>query len=157
MLSRAGLVSFAVVVLAFAGCGSTKQAATTAVTSPVLKRATRTEGTHPPIKSVSYSIKLASTGGGGAPRSAHVQISISAPTKELCWNFSQLKNVTAPAEASIVGKSRMGISRTPLGPPQTGCYREPGTLLGVLEAEPKSFYVSIENEKYPSGAVSGPL
>src|SRR5271155_1230813 len=93
MVSRVTLVSLALVVLALAGCGSTKQAATTAATTP--------SGAPPPAKSASYTVTLAGYKGGSPSGSGHAFISINASTDELCWTFSALQNVTAPTVIRI--------------------------------------------------------
>jgi hypothetical protein len=89
-------------------------------------------------------------------------ISIKASTGELCWTFSQLKNVTSPREAHI----HRGLASTSgniviaLG----GAYKAsgcvPGTprpLLALIGANPQRFYVNIHNAQYPGGAVRGQL
>jgi len=166
MRSRTAAVSLAIVGLAFAGCGSTNKAATTApATSATLPPGATGIAAPPPVKSVTFSVKLAGANEvpAGAPTGSGVAvISIKASTGELCWTFSQLKNVTAPTEAHI----HRGLASTsgniviPLG----GAYKASGCvpgaprpLLGLIGANPQQFYVNIHNAQYPGGAVRGQL
>ena len=87
-------------------------------------------------------------------------ISVKAPTLELCWQFSQLKNVASPTAAriyrSLSGGPPQG-SGVPLGEgyTPTGCTREPAIFLGLLSEHPQNFFVAIDNAQFPQGAVRG--
>jgi hypothetical protein len=165
MRSRTPAVSLAIVGLAFAGCGSTKKAATTPATSATLPPGATGIAHPPPVKSVTYRVKLAGANEvpAGAPTGSGVAvISIKASSGEVCWTFSQLKNVTAPKEAHIhrglAGTSGNVVIALGGAYKASGCV--PGTprpLLGLIGANPQRFYVNIHNAKYPGGAVRGQL
>jgi hypothetical protein len=146
--------------IAFAGCGSTKNAATTAfVTSSSPPPAPRTGG--PPVKSVSYSVKLGpSDRRGRGHGSGQAVISIN-PNGELCWHFSQLKNVEEPTTAAIVGKTRVGVISSPLGAEgytASGCLTDrPALLLNLLETERRKLYVLAEGTVHPERGLRGRL
>jgi hypothetical protein len=158
MRSRAGFVSLAVVGLAFAGCGSAKKTATTAVPPPTQRRVTTPV---PPHKSATYHAKLGPIRAGGAKRSGRAVISIFADSVELCWEFTQVKNVRAPTQAAIVGELPIGVISSPLshgeGYEASGCREEPPRLLGLIEANPHKLYVVIFNGKHPEAGVRGRL
>jgi hypothetical protein len=193
MPSRTAFVALVVVVLALAGCGSTKKTTSTATTSsvtapatttpvgsatysvttkptppaatsPVTAPTTRTSGAPPPAKSASYSVSLAGTSGGlpGAPNGSGLAvISLNASSDQLCWKFSQLKNVTAPTVAKIYKATPHGpgTAGLPLGSAysSSGCVTEPSIFLGAIGAHPQRFYVSIHDAQFPGGAVRGQL
>jgi hypothetical protein len=142
------------IALAFASCGSTKKAATTPATGSSGPQV-------PPVKSVIYRVRLASTNEApaGAPKGSGLAvISIDASTDELCWAFSQLKNVLAPTEATINGHPRFGYTHTPLFPyTANGCTQEPALLLYLFEHTPQRYYVNIQNRHHPGRAVRGRL
>jgi hypothetical protein len=97
---------------------------------------------------------------GAAKRSAHAIISIEGSTQELCWTFSQLKNVPSPTSAAIVGPLRIGSISTPLGVAgfvPSGCRSRPAVLLRAMLAEPQHLYVTIENNRHPERGVRGRL
>jgi hypothetical protein len=115
------------------------------------------------VKSATYRVAL--TGSTGAPpgaphASALAILTVKAPTHELCWEFSNLKNVSAPTAAriyrSLAGGPPLG-SGVPLGSAYkpSGCLAEPPVFLGLLGAHPKNFYLAIDNAQYPKGAVRG--
>jgi hypothetical protein len=141
-------------VLAFASCGSTNKVATTAATSSSGRPA-------PAVKSVIYRVNLRSTEAPrGAPKgSARAVISIDAATHEVCWTFSQLKNVPSATEAEITGHPTIGFTRTLLAQPfaGSGCTHEPALLLHIFEREPQRFEVGIQNRDHPLRSVRGPL
>jgi CHRD domain len=167
MRSRTAFVSLAAVVLAVAGCGSTKKAATTAATSSTAAPTTTTSVAPPPVKLLTYSVNL--TGAGGATAGARngsglAIISLNPSSGELCWKFSQLSNVTAPTKARIY-HNHPGTPNTREGFPlgltyePSGCIVGPPSLLKPLQAHPQSFYLSVETAQFPrgAGAVRGPL
>ena len=160
MRSRTAFVSLAVVVLAFAGCGGTNKAATTAATSPLPPNVTVYKPP-PPLKSATYSTNLAGFKGGALHGSGLAVISINASSKELCWKFSQLMNVTAPTVARIFRNFRgaSGKHGIPLGSPykSSGCVPEAAIVLSELLAHPNRFYVAIHDAQFPDGAVHGQL
>jgi hypothetical protein len=160
--SRIPFVVAALAATVVGGCGSTNTTTTTAKTAPLVPGATEI-GTPPPVKSASYRAILAGTTGtpAGAPKGSGLAIiSVRAPSSELCWDFSQLKNVASPTAARIY-RSLAG------GPPLTsgvlfgvpykasGCVHEPAVFLGLLGAHPQNFYVAIDNVQFPMGAVRG--
>jgi hypothetical protein len=164
MHSRGVVFLLAVVVLAFAGCGSTKTVATKA--GPNVPAGF--PAYPPPPISVTYSISLSGASGvsgtypapAGAPNGSGLAvISINAATRELCWQFSQLKNVTAPTVARIyrlAGPTTWRYGYT-LGRPfkSSGCLPENWIILGFLGAKPQQFWVSIHTAQFPGGAVRG--
>jgi hypothetical protein len=165
MHSRGVVFLLAVVVSAFAGCGSTK---TVVATTPGLHPPAGFSPYIPPPKSVTYSISLSGAGGvsgtypapAGAPNGSGLAvISVNAPRGELCWQFSQLKNVTAPTVARIYRLAgpttwRYGYE---LGRPfkSSGCLPENSGFLGFLGAKPQQLWVSIQTAQFPGGAVRG--
>ena len=143
-------------LLAVTGCGSTNKAATTTAASPAAPTAA-TSGAAQAVKTATYNINLAHVNGssGGANAAGVVILSVKAPSDELCWNISPVKNFTistSKTEATIVT-----IQRTPSGTPSTpgiplglayksaGCVHEPAIFLGRLQAQPQMFYLSIYN------------
>jgi CHRD domain len=162
------LVVFMVVVLAFASCGGgTKTVTTTApTTSPTPPGVSKHVGP-PPVKSVSYSVSLSGAAGVSSPRapagepngSGFAAISVNASTGELCWKFSQLKNVTRPTVARIYRAASLGsfLYGFRLGHTykSSGCLPENPIFLGLLGARPQEFYVSIHSARFPEGAVRG--
>ena len=96
----------------------------------------------------------------GAPGASGIAtISVNASTRELCWSFSQLKNVTAPTKARIFRAAAPGSWQYgfPLGHPYkpSGCIPENPAFLGLLGAYPEEFYVIIDTAHFPVGAVRG--
>jgi CHRD domain len=157
MPGKTALVSLAVVVFAFTACGSSKKKSTT----PASSGATSAKAT---VQPRTYRVKLAGANEvpKGAPNgSGTAVISIRASSNELCWKFTNLKNVTAPTAAHV----HKGSAGTP-GPivvpfdskyKPSGCMPTAATTLSQIEAGPKGFYVNIHNLKYPGGAVRAQL
>ena len=144
-------------LLAVAGCGSTNKAATTTAASSAAAPTAATSGAAQAVKTATYNINLAHVTGssGGANASGVVIFSVKAPSDELCWSISPVKNFTistSTTEATIVT-----IQRTPSGTPSTpgvplgfayksaGCVHEPSIFLGRVQAHPQMFYLSIYN------------
>jgi hypothetical protein len=159
MRNRTVSACLAAVVLALSGCGSSKTASTTAGTSSVTVR-TATGGHRgppkPPPKSATYSANLASAPGISPKRSGFAVITLNAPDEELCWTFSQLKNVKPPPTASIASHNIF----VPLGRSYAtaGCNVEmPPAFFRIIEANPHEFDVVISNAKDPEAAMRGPL
>jgi len=165
MRSRAGLVSLVVVGLAFAGCGGTNKAASTAAR----RFSPPPPPPGPPAKSVTYSVKLGSNANGprtrARARSVHPSgfalVSIKGASNELCWNFSQIKNVIpAPTEAAIEGQLSVGFISAPIegeGYTPSGCLEKPLTLLRLIEASPHKLYVNIQSRTHPERGLRGRL
>jgi hypothetical protein len=163
MLDRIALALLAVVALALAGCGGT----TTTVTAPASsakakpKSLTTTYTSPPAVGSASYTVSLAGFPRGAANGSGVGVVSINSSSGELCWTISQLKNVTAPTEIRIFRNfpRASGAHGLPLGAgyKPSGCMRERLLVLGLIEAKPETFYLSIHSARYPEGAVRGPL
>jgi hypothetical protein len=158
MRSRTAFVSLSVIVLALAGCGSTNKAATTAVTSSSLP--SRAAETPQPVKPVTFRVKLGANGTpAGAPSGSGLAvITIDIFHGQLCWKFSQVKNVTAPTQARVF-RSFPGDPGLPLGRAYrpSGCVLEPRVLLELLGAHPHGFYVGIDSTQFRAGAVRGRL
>jgi hypothetical protein len=161
VLSRIPFVSAAVVAIALGGCGSTKTTATTA--KRTLAPGATEIGTPPPVKSATYRVNLAGSNGApaGAPNGSGLAIlTVKAPSSELCWEFSKLKNVATPVAAriyrSLAGGPPLG-SGVSLGASYkaSACSREPAIFLGLLGAHPTNFYVAIDTARFPKGAVRG--
>jgi hypothetical protein len=115
------------------------------------------------VKSVTYRVSLSGTNGSpnGAPNGSALGIvSIKAPTSELCWQFSQLKNIGAPTRVriyrSLAGGPGVGAGIT-LGSTYkpASCVHEPPVFLGLLGKSPKNFFLSIDTARFPRGAVRG--
>ncbi len=166
-MGRTAAVSL--LVVAFVGCGSTHKSATK---SAPLPPGVTTFPKLPPVKSVTYGVDLSSatttavTGVARAPAGARnasgrAVISVNASSNELCWTFSQLKNVGAPTVARIYRAAAPGSWRYgyPLGHPYkaSGCIPENSVFLGLLGAKPQEFYVSIHTARFPGGAVRGQI
>jgi hypothetical protein len=168
--SRAALVSLALAVLAVAGCGGgTKTVATATPPLPAGVERARPEPT--PINAT-YQVTLngnRATQFGlppgfphGSPHgSALAVVTTNASTNQLCWKFSQLKNVSSPTEARLfrtfsgaTGRHGFLLGRryTP-----SGCIHLPAGTLGLIGAKPQQFFLNIHNARYPYGAVRGPL
>ncbi|HEX4187805.1 MAG TPA: CHRD domain-containing protein [Solirubrobacteraceae bacterium] len=161
MPSKTSCASLALALIVLGGCGSTKSTTTTTTTH--LAPGATEIGTPPPVKSATYRVALAGSTGAppGAPNgSALAIVTVKAPTHELCWEFSNLKNVSAPTAAriyrSLAGGPPPG-SGVPLGSPYkpSGCRAEPAVFLGLLGSHPQNFYLAIDNAGYPKGAVRG--
>jgi hypothetical protein len=156
------ILTLGVVVLA--GCGSSKKSTTTSATNAHALAPGATEiGSPPPVKSVTFRTSLSGAVGSpkGAPGgSARAILSIKAPTTELCWNFSALKNVASPTRAriyrSLSGGPGVGpgVVFAPTYKP-AGCTRQAAVFLGLLGKVPENFFVSIDNAQFPHGAVRG--
>jgi hypothetical protein len=157
MRSRATFACLAVAVTALVGCGSTtNKAATTAPTS--------TEATQP-LTTVSYNVKLVPAD-GTTRGSGHASITIDASSHELCWKFSQLKNVTITisqqrGSVAVIQPTPAGTPATPgtllgIGYKSSGCLLEHLASLDGLESHPQQYYLSLYNTK-TGQVVRGPL
>jgi hypothetical protein len=144
-------------LLALAGCGSTNKAATTAAASSAATPTAPAGGAPQAVKTATYNINLAHVTGssGGANASGTVVLNVKAPSDELCWSISPVKNFTT--STSTTEPTIVTIQRTPSGTPSTpgvplglayksaGCVHEPPVFLGRLQANPQMFYLSIYN------------
>jgi hypothetical protein len=146
-----------VVVLALAGCGN---GAPTTAAAPAASVPGVTSSTLP-VVATEYSVSLAGFKGGAPNASALALISINASTNELCWQFTQLKNVSAPTVARLyrVVRGQPGTAGLPLGHAYklSGCVPQPRVLLGLIEAHPYRFAISIHSARFPGGAVHARL
>jgi hypothetical protein len=154
-----------VLVLAFAGCGSSNKAATTAragVTTISIPRPTpappATTGA-PTAGSIVHTVRLAgviNTFAGARKGSGTAVITVRTSSGDLCWQFSQLKGFIAPLLAGIrrgpAAKTTPAIVFGFYKP--SGCISVGAGLLKQLVAEPQAFYVIIENVR---GAMQGRL
>lgn len=166
MRSRAGFVSLVVVGLAFAGCGGTNKAASTATTRSAPVPSGPTE---PPAKSLTYSVKLGPNAKAPRPRaralaahrSGRALITIKGASDEICWKFSQIKNIEPPTEGAIVGHiTGVGFLSAPIegeGYTASGCLQKPRKLLNLIEENPHDLYVNIQNQKHPERGLIGRL
>jgi hypothetical protein len=166
MHSRSTLVALALAVLALAGCGGTKTVTVTASSS------TTASAPPPkvPLQSATYPLTLSPTTGvssefpapAGAPgASGNVTVTINAPMAELCWQFSNLHNVTDPTAGRLYRLAgfntwRFGI---PLGHgyQPSGCIGKPPATLRLIQDNLQEWYVSIHTAKYPGGALRAQL
>jgi hypothetical protein len=165
-IHRTACASLAVLGLVLAGCGSSNTATSTSTLPKVPGVTPYTPP--PPAKQISYSVSLGSAKGvpvgapAGAPNaSGLVAISINPATRELCWRFTELKNVPKPTAARLYQyvPGGTGEGGLPLGRTYTpsGCLVRNVTVYAVLEAHPERFYVSLHSAKFPAGAVRGQL
>jgi hypothetical protein len=170
MHSRGVVFLLAVAVSAFAGCGGTKTVTTAAPPKAGVNPPAGFSPDIPPPRSVTYNVSLSGAGGvsgtypapaGARHGSGLAVISVNAPRRELCWQFSQLKNVTAPTVARIY---RLAGPTTwqygyKLGRPfkSSGCLPENPTFLGFIGAKPQQLWVSIDTAQFRFGAVRGQL
>jgi hypothetical protein len=163
MRSTVIVVSLALLALAWAGCGKSTPTATTAATPST--GSTGSTGRKyvplPPPRNASYTVHLESFEGGAPNGSARAEITIEAPTLELCWRFSELKNVDHPTVAKLFrdfngAAVRFGL---PLGSHYTsqGCTKENELAFKEIQIKPERIFINIHTAKYPEGAVLGPL
>jgi len=168
---RIALVCTAVVALALAGCGGSEKAATTATTSSRRPPGDTPLPVRKPVTSTTYTLELSGTNGvsgefpappGASNGSGLAVISINAPTSQLCWKFSQLRNVPAPTFASFYfrpgGEFSWSLGRA-LGRTykSSGCVPREVAVLRRIEEYPMRWYVSIHNHQFPGGAVRAPM
>jgi hypothetical protein len=156
---RAALVSIAVAMLAFTGCGGGNK--TTSTLNKVFSgQVTRNEAL-PPAKTATYSANLAGFSGGSPNGSGLAVININAATDQLCWSFYQLKNLPSPTVARIfrnfpgaegTGGYLLGSHYTP-----SGCIHKPALTLALIESRPEEFYVNVHTKQFPEGAARGAL
>ena len=145
-----------VLALGLAACGSTKVVTTTA-SNP----AETTYKPPPPPVPASYSVTLSGFKEGSHNGSALGLVGINPTTDELCWKFTQLKNVKSPTVARLFRYTPGGTGRHGylLGHSYktSGCIHQPAIILGLIESKPEQFFLNIHTAQYPGGAVRGPL
>lgn len=100
----------------------------------------------------------------GAPNASGLAIiSLYPSTGELCWRFSELKNVPKPTVARLYNyiQGGPGEGGLPLGHAYTpaGCeFRKAAYyLFAEFEAHPERYWVDIHSARFPAGAVRGQL
>ena len=158
---RSSVVFMVVAGLSVAGCGSTNTATPTA---PASSAATAPASSAAAPTVLAYSVPLSGANGppAGAPNGSGLAVLSANPHNgELCWQFSQLMNVTAPTLATLYGwgpglSGRHGIHLGRTYRP-SGCQHEPAILFKLLEAHPQSYAIGIYNAQFREGAVRGRL
>jgi hypothetical protein len=150
-------VALAMLALGFAGCGSTPTPG-----SSLPGPGVTIHKPLPPVQSITWNVELSgvSEGFSGASNgSAFAVVGIKASTLEICWQFSNLKNVTAPTAAYIYRRvsifSGKGGRRLAVPYSSSGCTHWPEIALRLLGAKPKQFWLSIHTARFPGGAVRG--
>jgi hypothetical protein len=168
MRSKIALVSLAVTALAFAGCGSSSSSSSTKSSSSPSAAATTTPSssttsTNAAVKARVYTVSMkgANEVPKGAPNGSATAVITIKTSKQVCWAFTNLKNVTAP-KVDHIHQGPAGASGSiviPLGTAYkaSGCVPASATLLSQIESKPSGFYVNIHNVAYPQGVVRGQL
>ena len=164
MRSRIALVAVAVTALAFAGCGSSSSTSSTkSSSSPSTAATTTPPTTNATVKAHVYTVNMKGSNEvpKGAPNGSATAVITIKTSKQVCWAFTNLKNVTAP-KVDHIHQGPAGASGSiviPLGTAYkpSGCVPASATLLSQIESKPSGFYVNIHNVAYPQGAVRGQL
>jgi hypothetical protein len=168
MRSKIALVSLAVTAIAFAGCGSSSSSSSTKSSSSPSAAATTTPSssttsTNAAVKARVYTVSMkgANEVPKGAPNGSATAVITIKTSKQVCWAFTNLKNVTAP-KVDHIHQGPAGASGSiviPLGTAYkaSGCVPASATLLSQIESKPSGFYVNIHNVAYPQGVVRGQL
>jgi hypothetical protein len=166
--SRAAFLSLALAVLAVAGCGGGTKTVTTAPLPPGVSLVPKTPVPINATYHVTLTGKRQKLFAGyvalkrGSPNgSALAVVTTNASTSQLCWEFSQLKNVSSPTVARLfrnfpgaTGKGGFDLGRRYK---HSGCIHLEPEVLGLIGEKPGQFYLNIHNARYPFGAVRGPL
>jgi hypothetical protein len=162
MRNRIALVALAVTALAFAGCGSSSSTSSTKSSSSPSTAATPTT-TNATVKAHVYTVSMKGSNEvpKGAPNGSATAVITIKTSKQVCWAFTNLKNVTAP-KVDHIHQGPAGASGSiviPLGTAYkaSGCVPASATLLSQIESKPSGFYVNIHNVAYPQGVVRGQL
>ncbi|MDX6661315.1 MAG: hypothetical protein QOJ55_2137 [Solirubrobacteraceae bacterium] len=168
MRSKIALVSLAVTALAFAGCGSSSSTSSTKSSSSPSAAATTTPSssttsTNAAVKARVYTVSMKGSNEvpKGAPNGSATAVITIKTSNQVCWKFTNLKNVTAPKvdhiHQGVAGAA--GNIVIPLGTAYkaSGCVPASATLLSQIESKPGGFYVNIHNVAYPQGVVRGQL
>lgn len=163
MRSTVVVVSLALLALVWAGCGKATSTATTTA-STASTGATGNEKEYkplPPPESASYTVKLDGWEGGAPNGSGRAEITIIAPRLELCWRFSELKNVDRPTVAKLFRDFNGATVRNGLllgsHYESQGCTHENKLAFQEIEHKPEKIFITIHTAKYPEAAVLGPL
>jgi hypothetical protein len=164
---RAAFVSLALVVLAVAGCGGSTK---TVTSTPLPPGVSRIPPVPQPITASFHAIlsgKRVKQYAGpalsrGSPNgSALAVVTTNASTNQLCWQFSQLKNVSSPTVARLFRNfaGATGTGGFPLGRryKSSGCIHLESITLGLIGEKPNQFWINIHSTRYPFGAVRGQL
>src|SRR6476620_6179860 len=164
MRSRIALVAVAVTALAFAGCGSSSSTSSTkSSSSPATAATTTPSTTNATVKAHVFTVHMKGSNEvpKGAPNGSATAVITIKTSKQVCWAFTNLKNVPAP-KVDHLHQGPAGASGSiviPLGTAYkpSGCVPASATLLSQIESKPSGFYVNIHNVAYPQGAVLGQL
>jgi uncharacterized protein YceK len=164
MRNRIALVALAVTALAFAGCGSSSSTSSTKSSSSPSSAATTTPApTNATVKAHVYTVSMKGSNEvpKGAPNGSATAVITIKTSKQVCWRFTNLKNVTAP-KVDHIHQGPAGAAGNiviPLGTAYkaSGCVPASATLLSQIESKPSGFYVNIHNVAYPQGVVRGQL
>lgn len=170
MRNRIALVSLAVTALAFAGCGSSSSTSSTKSSSspstagtPTPSSSTTATTTNAAVKARVYMVSMKGSNEvpKGAPNGSATALITIKTSKQVCWKFTNLKNVTAP-KVDHIHQGPAGAAGNvviPLGTAYkaSGCVPASATLLSQIESKPSGFYVNIHNVAYPQGVVRGQL
>jgi uncharacterized protein YceK len=170
MRNRIALVALAVTALAFAGCGSSSSTSSTKSSSSPSTAATTTPSssttsttTNAAVKARVYTVSMKGSNEvpTGAPNGSATAVITIKTSKQVCWKFTNLKNVTAP-KVDHIHQGPAGAAGSiviPLGTAYkaSGCVPASATLLSQIESKPSGFYVNIHNVAYPQGVVRGQL
>ena len=164
MRKRIALVALAGTVLAAAGCGSSSSSSRTTSTAAPPAPSTTPSTSAATVKAASYTVKMAGANEvpKGAPNGSATAVITVKMSRQVCWKFTNLKNVTAP-KVDHIHQGPAGAAGNiviPLGTAYkaSGCVSNVApTLLSQIESKPNGFYVNIHNVAYPQGAVRGQL
>ncbi len=142
-------------LLALAGCGGSSNSATTTATSSTA--ATAAGGSDSTVKAANYNINLTHVAGssGASSASGVAVLNVRSAGHQLCWSISPIRTFTT--STSTTTPTIVTIQPTPSGTPSTpgiplgrgyaasGCAPVPPAFLGRLQANPKTFYLSVYN------------
>jgi uncharacterized protein YceK len=166
MRNRIALVALAVTALAFAGCGSSSSTSSTKSSSspsPAAATTPSSSTTNATVKARVYTVSMKGSNEvpKGAPNGSATAVITIKTSNQVCWAFTNLKNVTAP-KVDHIHQGPAGASGSiviPLGTAYkaSGCVPASATLLSQIESKPSGFYVNIHNVAYPQGVVRGQL
>jgi hypothetical protein len=166
--SRAAFGSLALAVLALASCGGSTKTVTSTPLPPGVSRAPEEpKPINASFRSTLNGKRVKQFAGvpaftrGSPNASALAVVTTNASTNQLCWEISQLKNVSSPTVARLfrnfpgaTGRGGWDLGRRYK---PSGCIHLPAVTLGLIGAKPGQFWLNIHNARYPFGAVRGPL